>query len=166
VDNPATGGTNRSTVPARPHSIRASERKAPGVTDQSSLVVSTFEPSAVSASAISVVSRERSARRTTDGASAIAASTRARLVTDLLPGRDTSASTGPVTGGAGHGSASRVVVTGKGYPPESPQLSGRQLGLAPGGGPQVPRLAAYVACGPAGAPGDAGLALGVDGGEQ
>ena len=117
VDRPATGGTNRRTVPARPQSTWASERSSPGVTDQSSPVVSTGEPSAVRASAIRVVSRERKAPRTTEGASAIAASTSARLVTDLLPGSDTSTSTGPVTGGAGHGSASRVVVTPEGYPP-------------------------------------------------
>ena len=112
--------------------MRASDRKARGVTDQSSPVVSTAEPSAVRASAIRMVSRERSAPRTSEGASAMEASTSARLVTDLLPGSDTSRSTGPVTAGAGHGSASRVVVTPEGYPrslpaAESPQLRARQL---------------------------------------
>ena len=46
-------------------------------------------PSAASAAAISRVSRDRSARRTTEGPSASAASTRARLVSDLLPGSET-----------------------------------------------------------------------------
>jgi hypothetical protein len=39
------------------------------------------------------------------------------LVWDLLPGSDTTAETGLVARGAGHGSASRVlVVTREGYP--------------------------------------------------
>ena len=106
-DSPATGGTKRSTVPARPQSTSASRSNGPGVTGQSAPDVSTRAPSAVSAAAIRVVSRERSARRTTDGPSARAASTSARLVRDLLPGSETTASTGPRARGAGHGFAER-----------------------------------------------------------
>ena len=105
MESPATGGTNRITVPARPQSTAASRSKLPGVTAQSSPEVSTAEPRAVSAAAISVVSRERSARRTTEGPSAIAASTSARLVSDLEPGRRDDGRDGRVARGAGHGSA-------------------------------------------------------------
>src|SRR6185369_5109966 len=84
-------------------------------------------------------SRERSARCTTDGPSASAASTRARLVSDLLPGSETSACTGPRACGPGLGSG--------------------LLG-------QLPGLTAYVARRAAGPPGDPGPALGVDAGQQ
>ena len=104
LDRAATGGTNRSTVPASPQSTTASRSNTPGVTAQSSPVVSTRAPRDDSATAISDVSRDRRARRTTLGPSAIAASTRARFVRDLLPGSDTVASTGPRARGAGHGS--------------------------------------------------------------
>ena len=60
-----------------------------GVTAQSSPEVSTPAPRPVRAAAISTVSRERRARRTSEGPSASAASTSARLVSDLLPGSDT-----------------------------------------------------------------------------
>jgi len=46
--------------------------------------------------------QQRSARRTTDGPSASAASTSARLVSDLEPGSSTRASTGARATGAGH----------------------------------------------------------------
>ena len=116
VESAATGGTNRITVPASPQSTSASAPKVPGVTTQSSPEVSTREPNDVSAAAISSVSRDRSARRTTLGPSAIEASSSARLVSDLLPGSDTVAVTGPCARGAGQGSAmsaarSVVVVT-------------------------------------------------------
>ena len=79
-------------------------RTAPDVTAQSSAEVSTSAPSADSAVAISTVSRDRRARRTTEGPSARAAITSARLVRDLLPGSETATSTGPRARGAGHGS--------------------------------------------------------------
>ena len=110
VESPATGGTNRITVPARPQSTSASRSKLPGVTVQSSPEVSTAEPRAVRAEAISAVSRERRARRTTEGRSAIAASTSARLVRDLEPGSVIVRSTGEVARGAGQCSGS---VTGR-----------------------------------------------------
>ena len=109
VESPAIGGTNRITVPARPQSTAASPANGPGRTSQSSPEVSTVEPRAVSAEAISSVSRERSARRTTEGRSAIAASTSARLVSDLLPGRETTASTGCDARGAGHRPGTGVI---------------------------------------------------------
>ena len=85
-DKAATGGTNLITVPARPQSTCVGPSCVPGVTSQSSPEVSTAEPRATSAAAIKSVSRERRARRTTDGPSANAARTSARLVSDLLPG--------------------------------------------------------------------------------
>ena len=103
-DSAAIGGTNRSTVPASPQSTSASRSSAPGVTAQSSPDVSTSAPMAASADAIRRVSLDRSARRTTLGPSASAAMTRARFVSDLLPGSETVASTGPRARGAGHGS--------------------------------------------------------------
>ena len=54
------------------------------------------------------VSRDRSGRRTTLGPSAIAASTRARLVNDLLPGSEITLATGPVGRGAGQESVTRA----------------------------------------------------------
>ena len=59
----------------------------PGVTDQSGPGGVDWEPRAVSAAAISSVSRDRSARRTTEGPSASAARTSARLVSDFEPGQ-------------------------------------------------------------------------------
>ncbi len=96
------------TVPARPQSTSTPPVSAAGVTSQSSPEVSMRVPSETRAPAISSVSRERRARRTTLGPSARAARTSARLVSDLLPGRDTSARTGPCAKGARHG----PVVTG------------------------------------------------------
>ncbi len=98
------------TVPARPQSTAVSRSSAPGVTVQSSPDVSTSAPSPTSAEAMSSVSRERSARRTTLGPSASAARTRARLVRDLLPGSETTASTGPAAVGAGQGSVTGGLV--------------------------------------------------------
>ena len=112
---PATGGTNRITVPASPQSTSASPANAAGVTVQSSPLVSTVAPSAVSAVAISGCRATAAARRTTEGPSASAARTSARLVSDLLPGSVTTACTGASARGAGQGSAVRVVVTRKGY---------------------------------------------------
>ncbi len=89
LDRAATGGTNLSTVPASPQSTSASRSNTPGATAQSSPVVSTSAPRDVRAAAISDVSRDRRARRTTDGPSASAASTSARFVSDLLPGSET-----------------------------------------------------------------------------
>ena len=103
--SPATGGTNLMTVPASPQSTAASRSNGPGATAQSSPDVSMRAPSRDRASTISKVSRERSARRTTLGPSESAARTRARLVKDLLPGSETTASTGPLAVGAGQGSA-------------------------------------------------------------
>ena len=48
LDRAATGGTNRSTVPASPQSTAASRSNTPGVTAQSSPVVSTWAPRDVS----------------------------------------------------------------------------------------------------------------------
>ena len=55
------------TVPARPQSTWAGPRSAPGVTRQSGPSVSTVQPSAVRAAAMSSESRERSARATVLG---------------------------------------------------------------------------------------------------
>ena len=97
----ATGGTNRITVPARPQST-VPPRSRLGKTSQSSSDVITVDPSVDSAVAISSVSRERRARRTTEGPSDSAASTSARLVSDLEPGSSTRTSTGARANGAGH----------------------------------------------------------------
>ena len=101
--SPATGGTKRVTVPASPQSTATPPVSRAGSTCQSSPEVSIRVPSAARAPAISSVSRDRRARRTTLGPSARAASTSARLVSDLLPGSDTSACTGPCAKGACHG---------------------------------------------------------------
>ncbi len=103
----ATGGRKRMTVPALPTSTVAGPRRPAGMTRQNSPVPSGPTPSSIStpiarsASAISTVSRERSGRRSQPGSEARAASTRARLVTDLDPGTWTVASTAPLACGAG-----------------------------------------------------------------
>ena len=98
----ASGGTKRMTVPASPQSMVSGPRNGPGVIFQSSPLSSTEAPRSVSARAISWVSRETRALRTTLGPSASAPSTSARLVWDLEPGSRTTASTGPSGWGAGH----------------------------------------------------------------
>src|SRR5688500_20130973 len=108
---------------------------------------------------MSEVSRDTSGRRTTLGPSDRAASTSARLVCDLLPGSETTADTGVVARGAGHGSAV-LVVTRAAYPVASVHLRGCQSGLALGGRRQVAGLTAGVARGVTGPPGDARSALG------
>lgn len=108
------------TVPALPTSTEAGPRSAgAGMTRQASppprppeslLTCSSMPtPSARRPSAISWESRLRSGRRTQPGSVERAASTRARLVTDLEPGMVTVASTGVVATGAGH----RVSVMGQ-----------------------------------------------------
>src|SRR6478736_56534 len=164
VDSPAIGGTNRITVPASPQSTAASPSKAPGVTVQSSPEVSTWEPSEVRAAAISDVSRERSARLTTDGPSAIAASTSARLVSDLLPGSETTASTGWAARGAGQRSAGASVTTSSVV--GSVHAGGRESRLPPCVVGEAARLPAGVLGDPARPPRDAGLTLGVAAGDD
>ena len=125
----ACGSPSKCTValPVRPPAARSASRCRPvrsrpslrrrtdrASTCQSSPDVSTAEPSAVSAAAISSVSRERSARRTTEGPSARAASTSARLVSDFEPGSATVARTGVRAYGAGQGSAAVTECTRKG----------------------------------------------------
>ena len=105
VASAASGGTKRMTVPARPHSTSAPCR-LPGVTTRSvspgaggPVGPSIRVPSAVSAPIIRSVSRLRNVPLSRAGASASAARTRARLVSDLDPGTGTTASTGvPATG--------------------------------------------------------------------
>src|SRR4051794_22594243 len=173
--SPATGGTNRVTVPARPQSTSVCPVRRPGVTAQSSPEVSTGTPSDVRASAISRVSRDRRAPRTTAGASASAPSTRARLVSDLLPGSDTSPCTGPRARGTGHGRlVDGALLTGAAYR-GSVGRAGRdrsaEVGLGdPRLGPRLTRqhlgLAAYVLGRATGPPGDARTPFGVDRREQ
>ena len=160
----------RSASRCRPGRSRPRRRRsnAPGVTTQSSPDVSTVEPSEVRAAAISRVSRERSARRTTDGPSAIAARTSARLVSDLLPGSETTASTGWAARGAGHGSGPVAA-----RHPRQPSGAGDQpirarASLASRRASWASRFAsrrASVATRP-GPPGDARLAVGVAGGDD
>ncbi len=97
----ATGGTNRITVPALPTSTRASPAGRPGATRQvpGAASVSMRAPSAVSARAISSVSRACSGRVMAPGPSASAARTSARLVMDFEPGSVTLARTGPAAAG-------------------------------------------------------------------
>src|SRR6478735_2947097 len=163
VDSPAIGGTKRITVPANPQSTVASRSNAPGVTTQSSPAVSTADPSDVSAAAISEVSRERSARRTTDGPSETAARTRARLVSDLLPGSETTASTGWAARGAGQGSGTsltpRTLSASADPGPGESRLAASVVG-------EALRLAAGVAHSVTGAPGHARLPVGVAGGDD
>ena len=89
---------------------RRRRSKRPGVTAQSSPAVSTPVPSAVSAAAISSVSRERSARRTTRRAVGERGQHSARLVSDLRPGqRDARRRPGRAACGAGQRSAWSVI---------------------------------------------------------
>ena len=115
-----------------------------------------------------MVSRDRSgAAYDATAPSASAASTSARLVSDLLPGSDTTASTGrrgarrrPGVGepGAGRSPAQRIRLLSRSWPLRAAPHDGR-CG-------EVAGLAAGVAGGAAGPPGDAGLALGVDRGDD
>lgn len=108
------------TVPALPTSTVVGPCRAAGMTRQASppapspaeldeTVSSMPTPIARSASAISWESRERSGRRTQPGSAASAASTRARLVTDLDPGTVTVAWTVPSASGAGQRAGSAGV---------------------------------------------------------
>ena len=101
----ASGGTKRMTVPASPQSMEMSPGAlGPGVTSHASSPWAMSAPNAVSASAISLVSRATSGWRSTDGESARDANTSIRLVSDLEEGKLTRASTGRSGVGAGHGS--------------------------------------------------------------
>ena len=112
----ASGGTKRMTVPASPQST-CPPWKVPGaVTARSTVPVRpsvrvTVAPSASSAPAMSVVSRERAAPRTWRVTPSVpsAARTSARLVTDFDPGTDTVPRTGPPAVGAGQGSSTSVM---------------------------------------------------------
>ena len=100
----ATGGTKRSTVPARPQSTPApgcGAMRPPTVNSLSA--PSTVTPSARSAPIIRSVSRLRSAPLIVDApcGAASAASTSARLVCDFEPGTVTVAWTGVGVDGAG-----------------------------------------------------------------
>ncbi len=92
----ATAGTKRITVPASPQSIVAelAWSRAAGVIVQTMPSRSIVAPSAISASAISVVSRDLSGRVSSDGPSPSAARMSARLVCDFDPGTSTSPTTG------------------------------------------------------------------------
>ena len=70
----ATGGRNRSTVPASPASISAGPRSGPGVTSQSAPSSAISTPSARRPPAMRSVSRARSGRTRRLGPSASAAS--------------------------------------------------------------------------------------------
>ncbi len=107
----ATGGTNRSTVPALPTSTSMPGRLAgpepgrcltagAGSTSHDPGACSIRQPSALSAAAISRVSRATSGPSITVGRSERAASTRARFVMDFEPGRRMTARTGPGARGA------------------------------------------------------------------
>ena len=106
---------------------------------------------------MSSVSRDRSARRTTLGPSDSAASTRARLVRDLLPGSETTASTGPAAVGAGQGSGGRRLRS---------SCALASCGLPSRGRGEAPGLAAGVLGGAAGRQATPGLAVGVAGGDE
>ncbi len=90
----ASGGTKRITVPASPQSMDTPPCNGPGVIVHASAPTSTETPSARRASIIRAESRETSPPRIVTGASARAASTRKRLVSDLEPGTSTVASKG------------------------------------------------------------------------
>ncbi len=83
---------------------------APAPAELEETVSSIPTPIARSASDISWESRERSGRRTQPGSEARAASTRARLVTDLDPGTVTVAWTVPSASGAGQRAGAGVSV--------------------------------------------------------
>src|SRR5690606_21174710 len=109
----ATGGTKRMNVPARPAWMCGLQRIGPGVTAESTEEAVAADsvsvaPRARSAAAIRSASRPRSARRTTPGPSASAASTSARLVTDFEPGSETVAVTGVSACGAGQWTSDMV----------------------------------------------------------
>ena len=104
VPSAATGGTKRSTVPARPQSTRASGAGAMRPPTVNSLSApSTVTPRARSAPIIRSVSRLRSAPLMVDSPFGVAsaASTSARLVCDFEPGTLTVAWTGVGVDGAG-----------------------------------------------------------------
>ena len=160
---PATGGTNRITVPASPQSTSASRSQAAGVTAQSpSAVLDAGCRAADSAAAISRVSRERSGRRTTLGPSASAARTQRAVGQRLAAGQRHDAVHRLVGRGAGQrsrdgaGSLTRAPYRGQ-VSWARASFASRRASLATWRG-----LAAYVGGGPARAPGQAGLALGVD----
>src|SRR5690606_15078645 len=99
----ATAGTNRRTVPARPQSmLPPPRRRAGGVSTQvpSPWVRSTRTPSCSTAPTISSASRDTSGWCSVVAPSARAASSRCRLVSDLLPGTTTVPVTGPRAAGA------------------------------------------------------------------
>ncbi len=104
----ATGGAKRMTLPASPQSTYAGPWSGPGVTRTSPVPSrpSMPVPSEASALPMSRLSRARSAPDTVDGPSESAARTSARLVSDFEPGTATTASTGEVACGAGHGCSS------------------------------------------------------------
>ena len=109
--------------------------------------------------AISRVSRERSGRRTTLGPSAIAASTSARLVSDLLPGSDTTRSR--------PGRAAGAPARGRDASPAHPcrgQVSWALASFASRRASLARCLASRRAsgCRATGAPGEARAAVGVD----
>ena len=161
----------RTASRCRPARSRPRRRRsnAAGVTATRRPSVSTVRsPAMRRAAAISVVSREPAARRTTEGPSASAASTSARLVSDLLPGSETTA----VHRRAGAGRRPGVGERCWSSPAQpmrraSADLCCRQPGLARAAvAARRPGLAADVLGRPAGPPGDARLALGVDRGDE
>ncbi len=104
VPSAATGGTNRSTVPARPQSTRTpGDGAIRPLTVNSVPSPSTVTPSVRTAPIIRSVSRLRSAPLIVDFPCAVAsaASTSARLVCDFEPGTVTVACTGLGAVGAG-----------------------------------------------------------------
>src|SRR5689334_1507857 len=122
------------TVPASPQSTSAGPRSGVGVIVQSSVSVSMPTPRACRAPAMSTESRDRSARRTTEGPSERAARTRARLVRDLEPGSRTVVVIGAAADGAGHragGARPEGVAGGRGRAPVT--RGGPRAGGAPAG---------------------------------
>ena len=106
----ASGGRNRSTVPASPASTVTGPRSVPGATSQSPPSTSSMPtPRARSAPAMRSVSRARKGCTSRLGPSASAASTSARAVSDLDPGRAATASTGEGWCGADQTSLTRSV---------------------------------------------------------
>ena len=141
----ATGGRKRITVPAFPTSTDAGPTSGAGVTCHRPGASSITAPMARSPAAISEVSRLTSGSTSVLGERARAASTRARLVCDLDPGRRTVACTGAPAYGAGHGStmAASVVRPAARGPRSAVSRAG-----APGrrGRPAWPRAAPSARC--------------------
>ena len=116
----ATGGRNRSTVPASPASTVTGPLSVPGATSQSLPSTSSMPTqSAPRPAAMRSVSRALRGCTSRLGPSASAASTSARAVSDFDPGRDTTASTGAGWCGAGQTSLTRSVC------PPAPHLPAR-----------------------------------------